>query len=180
MSILKELLHSFLSWDKLLLFYPFCAQRHEIFSTVPLIVKFFFLVFFFSGITSFRQFQCNFLHTTTFLNTLSSLSSSDCILRLSKMMVESIFPQWVISFITVFRLLFVQCGKNSCHAINMLFTPSDRIFEYFQLDALCQISKTQLESFWLHYDCIINSLSKCPSNIKGLKRQDNSLTPWLD
>ena len=95
MSILKELLHSFLSWDKLLLFYPFCAQRHEIFSTVPLIVKclVLFFFFFFSGITSLRQFQCNFLHTTTFVNTLSSLSSSDCILRLSKMMVESIFPQ---------------------------------------------------------------------------------------
>lgn len=160
--------------------YPFCAQRHEIFPTVPLIVKFFCVLFCFAGITSFRECQHHFLHATTFVNELSSLSSSDCILRLSKMMVESIFPKWGISFITVFRLLFVQFGKISCHAINMLFTSSDRIFEYFQLDALCQISETQLESFWLHYNYIINSLSKCPSNMKDLKRWDNSLTPWLD
>ena len=163
-SILKKLLHSFLSWDNLL-FYPFCAQRHEILPTVPLIVKFFF---FFLTSLPLDNISIIFFIATTFVNQLSSPSSSDCILRLSKMMVESIFPQWVVSFITVFGLLFVQCGKSSCYAINMLFTLSDRIFEYFQLDALCQISKTQLERFLLHYDCIINSLSKCPSNIKDL------------
>lgn len=168
-SILKKLLHSFLSWDNLL-FYANSSFNCE--------VSFFF--FFLLTSLPLDNISIIFFIATTFVNQLSSPSSSDCILRLSKMMVESIFPQWVISFITVFGLLFVQCGKSSCHAINMLFTLSDRIFEYFQLDALCQISKTQLERFLLHYDCIINSLSKCPSNIKDLKRRDNSLTPWLD